>query len=525
MATRQIREILWESILGGKSPLKYYSSPSEFYSSIGIDPDMPVDLGSSDIVAGGMITPVGFQKFSSTEMDGTPIAIITEPKIDKVYVITSAGHIVSYSTTLASETSVGTVAGGNCEGAEYYNNYIYLFGTGSSHNDVSRLGPLDGTPSLTDAFWTSTLSLTALGDETYPSVAISSPKHWAHAHSDNKLYFGDFIAGQGHIHAIKTTKSTAEGDTDDGSAYDALASKLPIGMRPVDIESYGTDLAILCVQTTGSTFNQGRAALYLWDTTSENFYREIPIPAPLATALLNKNGELFVFCGNGNNGISVLHYLGAYSFEAYPYFSEGTSPPPGAVDSYGNRIAFGTTHVDPTSGPSIVSIGYKDARLPSRAVHNIGKVSSSGTTPIISAARYVQQASGSVPRLIVGWKDSTPAYGLDKINTAATGQVIRKLFNIGQKFRINKIRIPLSDSVAATTSIVTKIYYDGNLGNPATLTTINNTNFPGERNIVLSPPPESNFGHHDFFIELTFSCSVVRSIILPVYIEIELVED
>src|SRR3990167_2982769 len=142
------RTITINSIFEGMMPSANFGGEGQFLSSIGIDPDVPTTDDSADIKTGGFIRPVSYASFSSTEIDAPAIAIINTPQSDITWVILSNGKIVTYNDDLtsANSNSIGAVAGTTARGAFYYNNYIYITGTGSAHDDVSRIGPLNTLP-------------------------------------------------------------------------------------------------------------------------------------------------------------------------------------------------------------------------------------------------------------------------------------------------------------------------------------------------------------------------------------------
>ena len=320
----------------------------------------------------------------------------------------SNGRLISYNSSLASETLIGTVAGGTATWAEYYNNYIYIFGTGASTDDVSRYGPLNNSPTLVDNAWKgATLGTqTALTNTTYPTLrSVSMPNHVAHVHGDNSLYFLDFINGQGLVHRINTKKVTDEGDTNGTtvvSAYNAL--DLPFGFYPTSIESFSKSLFITGIYTVDTTVNQGKSAFVLWDPTDTVSFYLGPIffTDPLATACLNVNGAIYVWTGNAQNGVRLLKYIGGESVSEIVFQEEGLPPFAGAVDALGSRIVWGGFTTNPAVAGCVWAWGSKDSRIPA-GLHNVMKTTSTGTSPTVSALKYVLQASNIAPRLIPAW--------------------------------------------------------------------------------------------------------------------------
>jgi len=593
-----IKQIKINSIFSGQSPSQYFGGDDTYNTSIAIDPDLPII--STDIRTSGFPIPVGYEKFSSTNITSAPIALITTPKDNLVWTIQANGKIVIYKTALTSavETLIGTVAGSNAGGAAYYNNYIYVFGTGSSKNDVSRVGPLNTLPydgqsgnftvgltvtggtsgatgivtadvdagttgtltlsnisglfvdnetitdtgtgsatvnrSLTsliaDGIWTgATLgSQTALTNTSYPSLrSVSIPNHWGRAHSDNALYFLDFKDGQGLVHKISTKKVTNEGDTTGTtipSLYNAL--DLPFGFYPTCIESYGTTLVILGIFNVDTTTNQGKAGIVFWDPTNTVSYYLGPVylADPIATALLNVNGVVYIWSGNAQNGVRLSHYVGGETVRDDVYQEEGLPPFAGAVDAVGNRIVWGGFATNPAAGAVVYALGSKDSRLPN-GLHNVAKASAAGTTPIVTAIKYVQQDSNVTPKMIIASRDGTGSQ-IDKYSTTATlASNLRWMFNIGSAGEVRRIRMPLAGAVAANTTITPTLYFD-DLSSSVALTTINNTNYPSKRKIIYKGTELKNaVFSNNFVLEIATTGTNPLPVGLPITIDVDIFDD
>ena len=506
-----------QSVLDGWGPSAHVSTAGSFLSSLGIDPDLPAD-GSVSPRTSGSLVPVAYTDFSDTELSGVPLWLATNPKDTNLYVYTSDGEVLSYSSALssASEAVAFSPASGAGNGMVYYNNYIYC----ATPTNVTRYGPLDGTPAKTDSFWTSTLSFDALTDTTYPSInGVTAPNHPMFVHTDGVLYFGDSVDGKGVIHKISTVKGTDEGDTDStANPSGQQVLDLPFGFFPVAISNFATDLAILAIQTQDSTVAQGQAAMFLWDTTSPSVYKQIPLADPLGTALLNNNGTLFVFSGNASKGCRASVYAGGDAFQDVAYIEESYPPLAGAVDALGNRVAWGGGISEPATGGCVFSIGSKNAGLPMGLQCPV-KTSGSGTSPMVTAVRYAQQADNTTPKVVVGSKDGTTNY-IDKLDASGMiGSVWRSsYFNIGREAKVKKVSVPLGKAVAANTGIAVKLIADNGTSNK-TLAAINNTNFPSKKIVTYQ---DVDFDvKHNFFLELTWSGTVTLPVMLPIRIEIE----
>lgn len=537
-----LQRIVISNIWGGMAPSQYFAQDSQYLSGVGIDPDLSISDSVGDRQTSGQLRPSAYSSFDGANVNANPYWVLTNPKNALIYAFLNNGRLISYTSTFGTETLVGTVTTSSGNGAVYYNNYLYL----SQNADIARYGPLDGSPSLTNAVWTgATLgSQTALSNTTYPSIRGSGviPNHAMHVHNDNKLYFCDYDSttstastrGRGLIHWIRTTFSTTEGTGNDGSTYNAL--DLPHGFLPVDLESYGNDLVIAAIQTTNSTLQQGKAYLFFWDTISDSFYNAVELPDPLVTSLLSVNGRLHVFSGpistgtDISNGYRISVYLGGKTVQQV-YFSESGSPPlAGAVDSFGDRLVWGTFQQIPTttaSAPqyygSVLALGSKDSRLAS-GVHGIinSQATGSAADGIVTAVKNVQQASFGSPRFVVGWRDASN-FGLDNQGTTYGTAVWRsQMFKINQRFIIKRIRLNLGTAIAANHTITPTVFLDDFSSSSTTgLTVINNTNYTGSQRHVEYYP--DIVGDHNFCLELRWTGTALLPVLLPITIDFEVI--
>lgn len=520
-----------KSILSGWTPTKYLGDDSSFDASLGIDPDLPV---GSDTRASGILTPSRYEKFSGTEFTGYPLWILPNNKTTNTVVYTSDGKLHSFNSSLtmrtADEASTSlpiTITGGAGNGAVFYNNFYYV----AEATDISQYGGMDQGASIakTENVWTGAkFGKTALTNTTYPTIqGVPIPNHPMHVHTDNSCYIGDVVSGQGVVHRLNTKKTTIEGDTNGTtvpSAFNAL--DLPFGYYPTDIESYGTDVVIAAIRTTDSTINQGSAALFFWDpTNTDTFYRQLSLPDPLVTALLNVNGVLYCWTGNASSGVRLSKYIGGETIQEVAYQEDGVPPFAGAIDALGSRIVWGTQTTYPATSASVMAYGSKNDSVP-KGIHNVVRSTSSGATQNVSSLKYVQQANNIAPRLVVGWGDGT-AKGLDKLSTTATfnSEWRSKPFNINRRFVLKKLLIPLAGAVDANTSITVKIYLDDE-SSSVTLTTVNNTNYPSKRKVVYKAGDLlTATGENNFKIGITWAGTTQMPVLMPITGLIDIAED
>jgi len=120
------------------------------------------------------------------------------------------------------------------------------------------------------------------------------------------------------------------------------------------------------------------------------------------------------------------------------------------------------------------------------------------------------------------------AQGLDKFDGSGTLQAVWRspVYSVGGKFVLEKIIIPLDETVQANMSIVPKIYIDNNFTTAnATLATISTTLYSGKQTIVYKRPQINVQGVQNFMLELNWSSTRSTSVNFPITIEYEYYED
>lgn len=536
MATTTIKI---RTVLGGLSPSQYYAGDGQYLGGVAIDPDLPISDSAGDVLPCGMIRPTSYASISGSNISGNPYWILNNPKNALTYVYANDGKVVSYSSalTLASEVLVSTLASAAGNGGVYYNNYLYFM----TSTDIARYGPLNDTPAMTAGVWTgATLgSLTALTNTTYPSIFGSGvmPNHPGHVHPDNKLYFVDFKAGIGYVHYIKTQKGTYEGDTNSSSAYNAL--DLPFGFMPTDVESFGDLLVISAIQTTDGTVMQGNAVLFFWDTISSSFYNFVALPDPLVTAMKNVNGTLYIWSGPGfGKGYRLSKYAGGYATTTVHFSVDGSPPLAGAVDAFGDRVVWGThqqlsttTASTPEYYPCVMAYGSKDPRFPI-GVHPIATtpVTGSASDGVVTALRFVEQASFAIPRVVMGYRNASGTAIAKRSTTYGTSIFRSPLITVGAQFTIKQIRIQLGAAVAANMTLTPTVFLDdfssSKIGaDPSVdgLKIINATTYPNNDRFVHMNTEVRGKGN--FVLELRNSGTVLLPIMLPITIVLDVMDD
>lgn len=521
-------EIIIDSIFEGQSASSNFASKGQYLSGIAIDPEAPNSDVATDLKTSGIIRPVAYEKFSGAHLDQAPLWIITNPKNTTSYVYANGGDLVTYDSALANEALLRAVGASKGNGVAYYNNYLYY----ARNADVGRYGPLDNSPAFADDFWTSTLGLTAPTNTVYPTTrhSIEFPNHVMKAHVDNKLYFTDIYNGKGILSAIKTKKTTDQGDTDDGSAFNVL--DLPFDFKPICIESYGENLAIGCSFGSSSVVNQGSSMLFIWDTGVSvggvyTFSRMIPIPDQIVTALRYQNGVLYGWSGNLAGGTRFWVYLGGDTIKTLKYIPDAIPPLPGAIEADANRIMWGGFTVYPIASASVFAYGSKSDLFP-RGLHNIARstVTATASNGVVTALKNVLQNNKPQPNLVIGGSDGVNT-NLDKRSTTYQTSVFRtRPYQVGSPFTVKRIRIPLAQAVAANMTITPKLYFDNESASQVG-TVINSTNYSdSEKFILLGPENFANNagGSNNFFLELVISGTVLSAVSLPIVVNIEIDE-
>lgn len=513
------KQIIISTILGGWSPAEYFAIQGQFRSSLGIDPDMPKDESTKR--ASGLIRPTSLAKFSSTNVSDVPYWFGTTPKDTKIYAYMKDGKVATYAAALTTETLEATVTSSSGNGMEYYDNKM-LF---AKNADVAAIVDLSGARTTTQSYWQGTLSKAALSNNAYPTIkGVPIPNHHMHRHTDNKLYICDVSSANfGQLHYIKTTKTTVEGDTDNGSTASALIMPWR-GLWPVCTESYGTDLAIALIEGVDTSVSQRPAALVFWDTTSATAQKliQVEFPDPLITAMKNVNGVLLVWSGNAQGGVRLSRFVGGYSREELAYFEEGVPPLQGAVDHLFTRVAWGGFVTEPATAASVFALGSKNKQL-QMGVHNILKATSSGANGVVTALKYVLQANNNIRTPIVGWHDDS-GNGIDKVSTTYGTSIWRsEMFRVGSKFEVLEVYIPLAQTVAANMTLVPTLYNDDGSVLKTLPTISTSTDATGQRFAHFNV--DQSIGRSCFYLELAWSGSALLTVALPITILINTLDN
>ncbi len=526
-------QIKIESILGGHSVSSHFGSSDSFQGSGGIDPSQDVAISGTDLGITGMLAPNGLASGGGA-LNAPPLWMVTPPKVAATYVLDASGSTYTLNSA-ANQTGLedgGNESGtGSGNGAAYYDNYVYF----AKNTTIARYGPLDGSPSMNGDYWGTTLGKAALTHTTYPvfssgGISITVPNHLLHRHSDGRLYIADVVGNQGNLHFISTTKTTVEGDTDNGSTFGKL--DFGYGLWPTAIESYGSDIVVALYE--GDTVSSGRqqtAKLAFWDTTSENFNQItwVEFPDQIITALRNVNGTLYVVSSQvESSGFRLSRFVGGYSFEEVAFFPDGYPPMAGAVLNVGHRLFFGSSNSrGGGSGPCVYSFGLATKSLGS-GVFCTARVD---TGFIVSALSNYWQSTGadlsSHPN--IGVATSASSGTVKVVLPPPTGLIANpsrpwwwsQMYKIGQPYKITKLRIGTLKAFASGMSVVPKFYIDGDHTNTLTLPDV--ANYIGQSAITYRP--SGLVGQNNFFLELEWGGTAQCVIALPITIEYEIIDD
>jgi len=309
-----LKELQINSILDGQSNTQYFSSENSYLTSIAIDPDMPI---GSDTKASGCIVPVVYEEFSGANITGYPKWILTNIKNSLVYVYNSDGKVVSYTSALASETLVGTPTNGAGNGAVYYNNYLYF----ATPTDISRYGPLNGSPSLTNTVWTGA-TLGSLTDFPYTvtfnlctfqsgdkGISLSSAKDIVFSNCHFEKLTRPFYENVGSSISVRSTNFGLCGQASLIPGFSAQASYFYIGgtsFATIDgcTELSIADNTIVYTSPTGYDYKSGNL---LKDTKFTGNSFQVGIPVGGVLDIFKYPGRIYV-----NNSVNELNTLTGY---------------------------------------------------------------------------------------------------------------------------------------------------------------------------------------------------------------------
>jgi hypothetical protein len=525
-----IKEIKVNSILNGMSPSMSIAGEGQYYTGSAIDPTFQ----ANNYEDYGFLRPVLHTKFSASEITGVPLWMIKNPKTENTYVYTSDGKVHTVSNTLTMGTALNsgnalTTASGN--GAAYYDNYAYF----ATNTDITRYGPLNGSPSLNQVYWTTTLGKTVLTNTTYPSInGITIPNHPMYvSERKNILYIGDVIGspsataliGRGVVHRIITTKTTVEGDTDDGSSYNAL--DLPAGYYPTAMaETSEGELVIACIDGTATTISQRKAKLVFWDHSATTWSKIVEVDDPLITALRVVNGTMYIFTGDATTQrAQVRYYAGGFSTAVAATYN-GFPSLPGAVTTRKERLVFGT-QMDTNQGNNVnavLALGSEDGRLIKKtALHSIASIPGSGQ---VSALAFILPGKS----VVIG--ASTALFKNDQtVTIAATGATAQidwssMRYKIGRPFQV--IGYSFARAGYETTYSI-QPYITTDDGTSWRGTTVSTANYGTTKRIVYKFNPASTdgipYGANDVQIEFEWVDGLPEAILLPITILVDILDD
>lgn len=532
-----VHQIRIDSVLGGRAIYSNYANDNQFTEMIGIDPTSY--LGTNGY-SGFLIPGANSTVPSTTEITDTPLWIRTQPKDGTTYVYGFDGSIYTLSNNGTNTVSPLTkLVGSKGNGAAYCDNYMY-FATGST---VARYGPLNGAPAMNTDYWAVTLGKTGLADTTYPIAALSAtvnrPNHVMLRHTDGALYFADVVGNQGVLHKISTTKTAVEGDTDNGSTYNAI--DFPPGMYVTALCSSGDKIVVALYEGSNAAYTQqGRAKIAIWDPTNPVTYDSLTyseFPDALITALLNTNGVIYTFSTNqitpnSSLGTRVMRLVSDHSFQQVAIVPNSISPYAGAVDGSHNRVVFGGT--DGNTGV-IWAIGKTESEIDNTI--SCPTISSSGgyvTAIVLGKQSNLSSDGGKNP--LIGWGNGALGSGSSGIDLADPGGTstsspnayyISKVYRLGAKFKITKVIIPMQNAFpSAARTLVVKIITDDftKMSGPTTVATIDNTTgITGKYRYVFRPT--GLVGDTSFALQLNWTGTQQYGVALPITIEYELIDD
>jgi hypothetical protein len=299
------------------------------------------------------------------------------------------------------------------------------------------------------------------------------------------------------------------------------------------MESYGEELVVAFYEGNNSSLKQPRAKIAFWDTTSTNVNKMIWVEFPdqIVTALKNVNGVLFAVSGNINTkGFRITRFLGGYTFEEVWYSETGEPCMQGAVDGILNQFLVGGYTTVPESAGCVHASGLQKGAV-GQGFFNTMRATGSGSSTTVTSLLVADNNEFAFLGPIIGWTQAGDGstgvqHGLDRqVTTYSNAPSVwwSSVFRIGARFKITRIRIPLSQAVTSGMTVIPKIYIDDNITS-STLTTINSTNYPnGERFVTIRP--DGLVGQNNFWLELKWAGDSLLTVGLPIEIDFEIIPE
>ena len=189
------------------------------------------------------------------------------PVNSDVYFYDFTGNLYSRTGGTGTFTNLGSISSSQGQGAEFFNDYVYLGGSAKA----ARYGPISGSPTLTDPYAT----FASVQAETYlPMCTFIN-----YLCVGNGRYLGTF----------------------DGTTWTYNQLTLPLGYHIRCLVAItGKFLAIGTYQ--GSTLNStGNAKIFLWDGTSTTYNDIIEVNEGGINAMLFHQNNLYIWAGVHGN--------------------------------------------------------------------------------------------------------------------------------------------------------------------------------------------------------------------------------
>ncbi len=397
------------------------------------------------------------------------------------------------------------------------------------------------TQNLLDTVTANNNDLTAVNDPDYTNrvpfgaSTIYFPNHILKRHSDGRMYVADVVGNQGTLHYVKTTKTTVEGDTNNGSTYNAV--QVGYGLYPTAMESYGEQMVIAFFEGNDTGVRGKTSKLAFWDTTSDNVNSIIWVEFPdsIITALKNVNGILYITTTNPRSiGFRVSRLIGGYTIQEVAYTELGQAPLAGGVDGTANRLIFGSATSVPRQAACVLSLGLQKGAL-GPGLFNIasfedGVMASAAILPNMSYATGEATSGFGFYTPMVGWSGGDYNGEVSVISPSGSYDTQiwwSQMYRIGRPGVIKKIRIPLAQKLINGMAIVPKIYADDG----ETVYTLKEANYTNDPNVYVIKRNDTdasgeilNF-QHSFFLVLEWNGTVLCTVSLPIEIEYEVIND
>ena len=326
----RIQSIDINSIYGGISPTLNQGEEGSYLGACAIDPDIKINNR-----IGGSISPTSYS-LTTSAVSGVNWFEKNDQN-NNIYYYNRNGEF-GFIDPLGNTTVVATIIGSSGNGLRYYNNYYYL----ATNSNIHRYGPMNGTPTLTENWWSSVApkrnvfrinpvspfdrAIIGIGTDTGIAQSIQEPTSITFRYVE----FLMSVSGPTENLFINVSLQTDANGIPSGTkiaSVDIPSFKIGFAGSPNEIAGYGSLIADLGEQTlvanTRYWFVVEVGAGWTLGTSWVNILRNGDVYSPGRLAML-QNGNWVLFAGSTDISIALYNSsLTANALGNEPYSTIG----------------------------------------------------------------------------------------------------------------------------------------------------------------------------------------------------------